>query len=581
MFLKKAIHAWLSAPLILLANVVLMSVPLSVRAAPTLGIYQNTSVTTAGSALVQPSAAPVNAVRTTAAAPPNFKGTLAVNPVTGAVRITNAYPAGTYQIVVSAFDAANARVASSFTLTVQPSAESCPEMFFSPAASSPVFVGSVLRSVVVGDFNGDGRQDLSSTVAGGNGLSVLLGSGAGSFAPSTYFPTGDDPVMVTTGDFNGDGHQDLANANEQTNILSVLLGDGAGNFGAPVNYGTSPDPRSIAVGDFNADGRADLVTGNFGGNNVSILLGNGDGTFQAATAVAVGLAPISVAVGDFNADGRQDIATANLNSGNVSVLLRNAANNGFSAAANFAAGSAPVSLATGDFNADGRADIAAVNNQSNNVSVLLRNAANNGFVAASNFAVGVFPMFLASADFNGDGRADLVAANRNNNNVSVLIRNAANNGFDAAVNFAVGDMPWAVAVGDFNADNRQDLAVANFFSANISILLRQCFAPTAAAVEVGGRVATAEGAGIANARVSMTDSAGETREALTNSFGFYRFSEVPAGETYVFTVKHKRYSFDAPTQVHYIDDARDNLDFTALSDASLFENTRIFGRPQF
>lgn len=68
-------------------------------------------------------------------------------------------------------------------------------------------------------------------------------------------------------------------------------------------------------------------------------------------------------------------------------------------------------------------------------------------------------------------------------------------------------------------------------------------APTAASVSVGGRVLTADGRGISRTQVSITDTAGNVRSAITNPFGYYHFDEIPFGETYVLSVRHKRYQF--------------------------------------
>ena len=46
-----------------------------------------------------------------------------------------------------------------------------------------------------------------------NNVSVLLGNGAGGFGPATNFNVGSSPVSMAVGDFNGDGNQDLAVAN--------------------------------------------------------------------------------------------------------------------------------------------------------------------------------------------------------------------------------------------------------------------------------------------------------------------------------------------------------------------------------
>ena len=84
------------------------------------------------------------------------------------------------------------------------------------------------------------------------------------------------------GDFNGDGKQDLAVANSAESYVSILLGDGAGNFGSPRNFDVDLEPFSVAVGDFNGDGKQDLAVANLG-SSVSILLGDGGGSFGAAT----------------------------------------------------------------------------------------------------------------------------------------------------------------------------------------------------------------------------------------------------------------------------------------------------------
>jgi hypothetical protein len=93
--------------------------------------------------------------------------------------------------------------------------------------------------------------------------------------------------------------------------------------------------------------------------------------------------------------------------------------------------------------------------------------------------------------------------------------------------------------------------------------LAQPLAPTAAAVPVGGRVLTADGFGIPQARVTLTDSWGNERQAVTNSFGYYRFDNVAAGATYIFSVRHKSWGTMALTEVRNIQEESDNLDFIA------------------
>jgi len=68
-------------------------------------------------------------------------------------------------------------------------------------------------------------------------------------------------------------------------------------------------------------------------------------------------------------------------------------------------------------------------------------------------------------------------------------------------------------------------------------------APTAAAVTISGRVLTPVGRGLRNAYVVLTDASGNTQMAQTSAFGYFRFSDVPAGETYIVSVVSKRFSF--------------------------------------
>ena len=74
------------------------------------------------------------------------------------------------------------------------------------------------------------------------------------------------------GDFNGDGNQDLAVANRSSDNVSILLGDGTGNFSAATNFSAGDVPFSVAVGDFNGDGKQDLAVASVNSENVSILL---------------------------------------------------------------------------------------------------------------------------------------------------------------------------------------------------------------------------------------------------------------------------------------------------------------------
>ncbi|MDQ4123030.1 MAG: FG-GAP-like repeat-containing protein, partial [Acidobacteriota bacterium] len=449
---------------------------------PALGNYGNTTINLSGNTTITPDAAPTNATYATAATTSNFKGNLEVDPATGVVRVTNAFPANlaneTYPVTVAAYNAGGVTT-KTFNLTVQaPSGcNGFGTTAFAPAVNFPI--GAAPTSAAVGDFNGDGKQDIVASNQSSNNVSVLLRNATNDgFDPAVNFAVSTTPYSVAVGDFNGDGKQDIVAANGFANNVSVLLRNAANDgFDPAVNSSAGHRPIVVTVGDFNGDGKLDIATSNLLSHNVSILLRNAaNNGFDPAVNSPVGTNPYSVAVGDFNNDGKLDIATANGGSANVSILLRNAANNGFDPAVNSPVGTNPQSVAVGDFNNDGKPDVATANYGSDNVSVLLRNAANNGFDPAVNFAVGTNPKSVAAGDFNNDGKQDIVAANVTSKDISVLLRKTTDDGFDSAVNFPFSSNPTTAAIADFNGDNRQDIFTA-LSNNNASVLQRVCNAP--------------------------------------------------------------------------------------------------------
>lgn len=89
----------------------------------------------------------------------------------------------------------------------------------------------------------------------------------------------------------------------------------------------------------------------------------------------------------------------------------------------------------------------------------------------------------------------------------------------------------------------------------------ETLAPTAANVAAGGRVTTATGKGIRNVQVTITFPNGETRATVSGASGYYRFTDVPAGETYVFSVSAKRYTFVNNVQIRNISENTEDIDF--------------------
>jgi len=353
--------------------------------------------------------------------------------------------------------------------------------------------GYSYQSVAIEDFNGDSRLDLAVTDSTSTNVAIVLGTGTGTFGPTTNFTVGANPSSVTAGDFNHDGKADLAVANSSSGSVSVLFGTGGGSFQTAVDYPVGPSLSAVATGEFNGDSRPDLAVTSVGSTNISILTNNGSGIFLVATNYLTGANPNSIGTGDFNVDGKLDLAVANLGlmdssypwhtNGSLSIYLGRG-DGTFQVASNYFKDSPIGSVSVGDFDDDNKPDLATAggewlpgraNSNSQEISVFLGNG-DGSFSAATNYTAGFNPMFVAVGDFDADGRSDLAIANNDQNltgNVAVLLGNGDGT-FPAPVWYpATGiKMVGRSAIGDFNRDGKRDVVVPYYNGeSDISVLI--------------------------------------------------------------------------------------------------------------
>jgi len=349
-------------------------------------------------------------------------------------------------------------------------------------------INAVPVSIATGDFNGDGKPDLVTANEGleqdiHGTVSILLGeAGAGMFGTSTSFDVAKSPESVVVGDFNGDGRPDIATATQKNSMVSILLraNTQSVSFEAVKNFSVGETPMSIAIGDINGDNKPDLVTGNYDSGNISVLMGKeGERVFESAQNFGVGEHPAAVVIVDINGDGKLDIITANAEKNAISILLGTGNMTPlFEETKTFPVGIDPQSIAMGDFNGDSKLDLATANFSGSNVSILLGTGISTQlFEKKADFQVDGKTNAIAVGDFNRDGKPDLATANKGNNTVSILLGTKTGL-FRKAITYKIdGKGPGAIVISDFNGDNKPDLAVTNGDSGNISVLMNTTLLP--------------------------------------------------------------------------------------------------------
>lgn len=333
-------------------------------------------------------------------------------------------------------------------------------------------------SLVLGDFNRDGKLDAVVGDVANNKILVYLGDGTGSFTAGATSTLQDVPQQIVAADMNHDGKMDLVVA-EQSQVVSVLLGNGDGTFQPELANADPNNAYNLAVADLNGDGIPDVVTS---GNELEVFLGNGDGTLESPTTTEVAGNIGAMITGDFNGDGIPDIA---MEGGWTGIVMLFGNGDGTFKTPGSVYGNSQMedggtygpALAAGDFNNDGKLDLvtAPYNDGSGEAFAILANNGDGTFAVGGDLSAGYDAVSTIVADFNGDGIPDLAIANINNNdgvNTGVRVYLGAGKGkFGNAINVSLNDShdPLSLVAGDFNRDGKIDLASANY-DGTVSVL---------------------------------------------------------------------------------------------------------------
>jgi RHS repeat-associated protein len=344
-------------------------------------------------------------------------------------------------------------------------------------------------TVLPGDYNGDGVTDLAEVkgFSAGYKSGIHLGRGDGTFLPvleGFNEPGGWNGLTFNTGDFNGDGRTDLSAAKADANGYRawINLSRGDGTF-RPV-YEAFREPGGwndwkFLPRDYNGDGLTDYaaVKADANGYRAWLHLARPDGTFQPGF-LALNepgswnqwrFRPV-----DYNGDGRTDFAAVKADANGYRFWINLAEGDGMFAPG-FLAFNEPGSwldwtFQPGDFNGDGLTDFAAIKANANGYRAQINLARGDGTFAPAFEAFhepGAWNDWsFFQEDFNGDGRTDFGAFKMSTSKYSVWINlSRADGSFEPSrqvVNETGNWSEFSAVPGDYNGDGKTDLIATRF-----------------------------------------------------------------------------------------------------------------------
>lgn len=367
-----------------------------------------------------------------------------------------------------------------------PNGGSIDEQAFSSRTDITVGPNSFPGYIALGDFDGDGKQDIiySNFAVNANdetGVKILLNTSTTStvsFGQSILLPNlGLSELAID--DYDLDGKLDFATANIGTDSLFIyrnLSTIGNLSFDTPLVLKGGGSSAELTCGDIDGDGKPEITVG---GGGIRIFRNIGEpGKIAFEPGNLFLFYSTNYSLKDMDYDGKPELVTHSYGS-DLIAIYKNTSIKGsisFSDPAIISA-VAPIGLEAEDMDNDDKIDLIYFNSGSSRIS-MSKNIGNNG---SFEFATPIeitnninYGERIGISDLNGDGLLDFGFVQRMA--LLSLMRNVTDTlgiDFDSRTDFnpMYYDRPKDIVIGDINGDGKPDPIVSLEVTKQISIFI--------------------------------------------------------------------------------------------------------------
>jgi hypothetical protein len=374
------------------------------------------------------------------------------------------------------------------------------------------------RTLVSGDFNGDGITDLATSA--GKKIQILLRE-SDSLEWHSFTVEAEYPVYeMASGNLSADNLSDIALLSDNQQDLQVYLAKSNGKFYLSWKKRLPSPFDQLLIADINSDGKMDILLYGKKQPGITVFAGRGGGTFTQGALLFPEISFSTVIVTDMNEDGINDVLASNWIT-NELLLYSGVGKMKFSEPSVTTFQNEPAIVAVAFLDGDPNKDIVVGFTNELYYQTLMGDGLGS-FHLFQTVTLGSFASQLIIEDVNGDGKQDVSALCANDKSLRiglndgkgfleehiafdagtspagfVLIPYLSSRFIDAVIldpnrsririlhstqepisnadelMYAVGLNPAGIVTYDVNHDGWDDIMVANPGSQNISLLFNR------------------------------------------------------------------------------------------------------------